>query len=271
VNLLPGDKPMDAYSRVLRSVAEKVSVDTNELAKVAMPHLDRKLVKQPVMTSNYNVTFVGMRKQIRDQLKSRGVERDEARRIAPYVASMVRSAIDDVFSGPQNVMRWIESAAKAINETYPNRAIEWITPSGFIAIQPYRSGKTGKVRTALQEVNLLEISEDSPVIKAKQRQGFFPNIVHSWDGAHLGMTATAMKAKGREFAGVHDSGWTHASNAEELRGVLADQMIIMHGSDQIGRVRSHWSAAYPDADIPDPPAYGSLDLERIRDSEYFFS
>lgn len=271
VNLLPSTEPMDAYSRVLRSVLEIVAADTQDVARMAMPHLDRKLVKQPVMTSNYNVTFIGMRNQVRDQLRIRGVSKDHARHIAPYVATNVRAAIDDVFSGPQNVMRWMEASAKAINKAYPNRAIEWPTPLGFTAVQPYRKGKTGKVRTALQEVNLLEITEDCPVYKAKQKQGLPPNIVHSWDAAHLAMSAIEMRARSRAFAGVHDSAWTHAEHADELKTVLAEAMIRLHGADQISRICTRWADTYPAADIPLPPKYGNLDLERIRKSEYFFS
>lgn len=275
VNLEKSESPRDAYSRVLRGVQDLIAGDRSdlppELFPILMANLDRALVKQPVMTANYNVTFVGMRNQVRDQLKSRGVPREQARLIAPFVARKVRAAIDHVFSGPQNVMRWMEAAAKAINETYPNRAIEWVTPTGFVAVQPYRQGRTGRVKTALQEISLLEIGEDSPVIKSKQRQGLPPNIVHSWDAAHMGLTTIEMRERGKAMAGVHDSGWSHASDATEMRDVLADKMIEIHAADQIARICDHWAEVYPSADIPSPPTYGQLDLERIRESEYFFS
>lgn len=40
--------------------------------------VDRKLVKQTVMTSVYGVTYVGARDQIKRRLKERGVIPDEA-------------------------------------------------------------------------------------------------------------------------------------------------------------------------------------------------
>ena len=40
--------------------------------------VDRKLVKQTVMTSVYGVTYVGARQQIKRRLKERGVIADDA-------------------------------------------------------------------------------------------------------------------------------------------------------------------------------------------------
>lgn len=39
--------------------------------------VDRKLVKQTVMTSVYGVTFIGAREQIKKRLKERGVTADD--------------------------------------------------------------------------------------------------------------------------------------------------------------------------------------------------
>ena len=48
-----------------------------ELAACLAPHVDRKLVKQTVMTSVYGVTHVGARQQIQNRLKERGAVDDE--------------------------------------------------------------------------------------------------------------------------------------------------------------------------------------------------
>jgi len=80
-----------------------------------------------------------------------------------------------------------------------------------------------------------------------------------------------MDRKGKAMAGVHDSAWCHANDAEELRDSLSATMISMHKSDQLAQIRSHWDDKYPDADIPELPEYGTLNLERIKDSGYFFS
>jgi len=45
--------------------------ETQKLAHELAPHIDRKLVKQTVMTSVYGVTHVGARGQIQTRLKVR--------------------------------------------------------------------------------------------------------------------------------------------------------------------------------------------------------
>lgn len=75
VNLLPADKPQDVYTGIAKIVAKKVEEDASEGHEVALKlrgHVDRKLVKQTVMTSVYGVTFVGAREQIGNRLKERG-------------------------------------------------------------------------------------------------------------------------------------------------------------------------------------------------------
>jgi len=75
VNLLPADVPQDVYSGVAAIVAQRVE----EEAKGGVPEaqrlrglVDRKLVKQTVMTSVYGVTTIGARAQVENRLRERG-------------------------------------------------------------------------------------------------------------------------------------------------------------------------------------------------------
>lgn len=75
VNLLPAEKPQDVYTGIARIVAQKVEQDArdgSEVAQKLLGNVDRKLVKQTVMTSVYGVTFIGAREQIGNRLKERG-------------------------------------------------------------------------------------------------------------------------------------------------------------------------------------------------------
>lgn len=82
VNLLPSDRPQDVYTGVLDLVREKLAVDAARtefaderqeedawLASSLAGVINRKVVKQTVMTSVYGVTFVGARKQIQNRLE----------------------------------------------------------------------------------------------------------------------------------------------------------------------------------------------------------
>ena len=77
VNLLPSSKPGDVYTAVLRIVKEHIHADLNspdasirQMAELLRggEEVNRKVVKQTVMTSVYGVTFVGAREQIEGQL-----------------------------------------------------------------------------------------------------------------------------------------------------------------------------------------------------------
>lgn len=77
VNLLPSEKPGDVYSAVLRIVQQHIREDLNNkdptirsMAELLRggEEVNRKVVKQTVMTSVYGVTFVGAREQIEGQL-----------------------------------------------------------------------------------------------------------------------------------------------------------------------------------------------------------
>jgi DNA-directed RNA polymerase len=80
VNLVDSDKPQDVYSKVLDIVLSEIEKDfsSNELdsksikkkkyATLVRGTIDRKVVKQTVMTSVYGVTQSGARAQIQARL-----------------------------------------------------------------------------------------------------------------------------------------------------------------------------------------------------------
>ena len=90
--------------------------------------------------------------------------------------------------------------------------MSWITPLGMPVIQPYRRDRKFVVKTLLQAITLAEHSDHLPVSGQKQRSAFPPNYVHSLDATHMIMTSLKMKERGKSFAAVHDSFWTHAAD-----------------------------------------------------------
>ena len=69
----------DVYSGIAALVRERVEREAGEgrsEARALVGNIDRKLVKQTVMTSVYGVTFIGARSQISARLRDRGWEDD---------------------------------------------------------------------------------------------------------------------------------------------------------------------------------------------------
>ncbi len=70
------------YTEIASLVIERVRADAEEGEPGALAlrdQIDRKLVKQTVMTSVYGVTYVGARLQIQSRLKERGWNSDDRR------------------------------------------------------------------------------------------------------------------------------------------------------------------------------------------------
>ena len=271
VNLIPSDSPQDAYEEVRRVAQLNIEADSNPMSDEVLPYLSRSVIKQPVMTSNYNVTRIGAKDQVKQKLKDAEFPNERLKPCSMYLANVTLDSLGDVFTGPQQLMRWIEESTKSICKVYPSVGLKWKTPMGVVAVQPYRQTKRVEVKTVMQRVILGHRREDLPVSKGKQRQGGPPNIVHSWDGAHEGMVAIICFDEQIDFAGIHDAYLAHAENMDRVVEITKEQFIEMHDQDQIGEIYKFWKFNYPLADIEPPPPKGKLDLQEIMNSDYFFS
>ncbi len=103
-----------------------------------------------------------------------------------------------------------------------------------------------------------------------QRAALPPNYVHSLDATHMMMTALDCERRGVTFASVHDSYWTHAGSMDEMNIALREQFIKLYSVDLLAKLHAELQERYQ-LRLPPPPKRGTLDLERVRDSLYFFS
>jgi DNA-directed RNA polymerase, mitochondrial len=70
---------------------------------------------------------------------------------------------------------------------------------------------------------------------------------------------------------VHDSYWTHAGTVEDMNAILRDQFIRLHSEPLLENFRQSLQNRFPELEFPDIPRRGDFDLEKIKDSLYFFS
>lgn len=275
VNLMPSATPQDIYMEVLEVVApivEEAAREGHPAAKIVFPLLRRELVKQPVMTTPYNVTRVGARDQVKDKLKKLGVKREDLYPAAQFLANAIMDSVGEVVASSVEIMKWIESCCRMMVDHDPMRAVSWTTPLGAPVIQPYRDMRLIRVKTALQWVSLgVRGDETVPVSKSKQIQGGPPNVVHSWDGSHMLLTAIGCDDEGIDFAAVHDAYWTHGQSMKQMSRINREQFVMMHEADLITGLAEEWSGNYPGVDLPEPPPKGNFDLSQIMESEYFFA
>ena len=124
VNVIPGDKPADAYKTVAEAMIPLLSPEDKHLGE----YIDRGVTKRSVMTIPYNATEDSSSKYIRKALKDKQIQVDA--KTGYRLAVTLREAMKKVAPGPLLVMDWIKKEmGNAIKRG--KGVIEWQTPSGF--------------------------------------------------------------------------------------------------------------------------------------------
>lgn len=273
VNLLDSEKPMDVYLRVREVVIkhlEEAAKAGDKLPQYLLGNVERSTIKQTVMTSVYGVTFIGARSQIQRRLKEMNLSEEMQFQGAGYLAQLTLKSLGEVFSGAYSIMDWLNTCAHLISGAgYP---VMWVTPLGLPVVQPYRNQTNSvySVRTILQKINLARNGDDLPVNVSRQRSAFPPNYVHSIDATHMFMTANECCKQKLQFAAVHDSFWTHASDVDKMNGIIREKFVELHSQPLLETLLESFKRRYPDIEFPDVPRRGTLDLKHVLDSKYFF-
>lgn len=302
VNLVAADKPQDVYSAVLDLVLQRIDEDAalpetpapgtpaDELSEyesrrrcAAFVHgsVVRKTIKQTVMTSVYGVTFIGARDQIRNRLRETfeprrvelGLTPDElddlVYKSSSYLARTTLDSLGQMFEAADSIKSWLTQAARLVATT--NQPMAWVTPLGLPVVQPYRRNASQVVSTVMQQVVLASENDALPVSSQKQGSAFPPNYVHSLDSTHMMMTAIASARRGMVFTAVHDSYWTHASDVDEMNVLLRDAFVNLYEMPLLEELRASLVLRFPGLSFPDLPQRGTLDLDLVRSSPYFFN
>jgi hypothetical protein len=254
VNVLPSDRPQDAYKVVAEAAKPYCPASIQ-------PHMDRKVVKRVVMTVPYNAKPHSNRGYIREALLEKGVviDKDDLTK----TVKAVRDTMNDVVPGPMAVMSWIESeVAKAIDNG--KEYLEWVTPSGFVVHQ-----KLMKRLTQTMELQLLgrckimvAYDDSDKVDRQKHKNTTAPNLIHSLDASLLHLAATRFNAP---IALIHDSVLCRATDMSQLSAVVRETyMHLFAEHDYLNDFASQIGAE------TDPPIIGDLEPESVIESTYFF-
>lgn len=293
VNLINGEKPRDVYSSVCRIVIAKLDEEANRVlddnatdqqikihknALMVQGLVDRKVVKQTVMTSVYGVTFIGARNQIQARLEEKFeaqgiIDPDdiesEAYVCANLVAKITLEALEELFNGARGTMAWLGECARIV--AGEGHTMSWMTPLGLPVSQPYRKGGMFQVRTLLQTVQVAMNHDDLEVHKQRQRSAFPPNFVHSLDSTHMLLTAIKMQQLGLSFTAVHDSYWTHACDVDVMNESLRTCFVDLYSQRILEDLRETLMIRFPHQEFPEIPDRGTLNLTDVKQSDYFFN
>ncbi|CBZ34507.1 mitochondrial DNA-directed RNA polymerase, putative [Leishmania donovani] len=295
VNLVPSERPADAYTGILKEMLKSICIDAGRDHQVAQrclgtgrgqdkDHIKRKTIKRPIMTQVYGVTSYGMSEQIFDELvkqnKSHGLwTHTDMKEMAAYLRDKVLESLGITFRETQNCRKWISEVTTLLWKVQPaelRNALCWTTPLGLVVRQPYKVRNECSLFTPH---GYSRVPGDSVApASRKQLTAIAPNLIHSLDATHLAMTALEMQHQGLSMMAVHDSYWTYACDMPKLSQVLREQFVNLYSKyDPLWELKEQWEETYfmdlrrHGVKLPDPPKRGDLDLNVVLNSPYFFS
>ena len=254
VNVLPADKPQDAYKVVAEAAAPHVPA-------AVKPHMDRKTVKRVVMTVPYNAKPFSNRGYIREALKEKGVEVEKDDLTETVKA--VRAAMDRIVPGPMAVMSWIESeVSNAIDRGLDK--LTWTTPSGFSVTQ--RLMKPNVKQIDLQLLGRCQVrvatGASDKVDKNHHKNATAPNLIHSLDASLLHLSALRFDAP---ISLIHDSVLCRATDMSVLSAIVRETyMHLFAEHDYLTSFAQQIGAE------TDPPMIDDLEPASVIESTYFF-
>ena len=276
VNVLPSDKPQDAY----KVVAETATPHCPESIR---PYMDRKTVKRVVMTVPYNAKPYSNRSYIRAALQEKGLKyiKEDTDRHAVQTdvwskggrfytktdltktVQAVRDAMNVVVPGPMAVMTWIESeVAEAIKRGATE--LTWTTPSGFVVTQRLMVPDVQNIELQLLGRCKLKVAvgETDKVDLSHHKNATAPNLIHSLDASLLHLSTLRFDAP---IALIHDSVLCRATDMSTLSTLVRETyMHLFAEHDYLNDFASQIGAE------TEPPIVGDLKPESVIESTYFF-
>tara|TARA_A100001035_G_C27776000_1_gene499072 strand:- start:1152 stop:2408 length:1257 start_codon:yes stop_codon:yes gene_type:complete len=254
VNVLPSEKPQDAYQVIANTSLPNIPKSLHSV-------WDRSKVKRTVMTVPYNAKPFSNRAYIRDALKEKGVEIEKDDLTTTVKA--VRDAMDIIVPGPMAVMKWIEKEVGVAIKAGATE-ITWTTPSGFVVTQRLMKKVVENIELQLLgRVQLKVATDDSDEVDIKHhKNATAPNLIHSLDASLLHETGIRF---GAPLALIHDSVLARASDMGQLSDLIrkmymrifSEREYLKEWAEKIGAQTA-------------PPIIGDLEPEKVKHSMYFF-
>ena len=280
--VLPTPRPEDIYQDVANATIRRLEEDGSEMARKWLAFgITRATTKRSCMVVPYSGTLWACRDYVRewflDEVKKRGGVNpfgwEETFKPPHFLAGKVWDSISDVVGEAQKAMSWYREVAKlCIDNEVPLR---WTTPSGFVVKQAYETWQSQSVKTVIGDVIRQHKirSGTGKLCKRRACNGVAPNQIHSIDAAICDLTVLKNSSQGMQFqSSIHDAYLCLAPDMPRMRDNLLDSVVqVFSGNlmeDFFHEIRHYLPT---EVTVPEPPERGELDIELVRQSEYFYA
>lgn len=266
----------DIYNRVatmaLAAMQRDLQSEDKDVAAMAAwwiaTGIPRGMAKKPVMTFVYGATLRGTSGFVRDyvynETESRFPDDSLSYKYCHYCAAKLFQGIAATVPSAEYAMNWLRNVAK---DQPKGKRMQWKTPTGFLVQHDYQDHDEKRVRIRSCGMEYVVVRYPNGGTKPLQMQNAIaPNFVHALDASHLTLTALAMKKHGCSMVGIHDSFGTHAANVDILHRVTRETFSNMYlNSNLLGEFL--WDVEV----LGEAPMRGTLNIQCVMDSEFFFS
>lgn len=280
-NVLPSDLPADPYRVVAEKVKLRLYGSSSEYAQPLLRlGIDRSTTKRQTMTLPYGLTrhsCIGYTREwldekLRTQPNPFGLE---VYKPAAFLGKIIWECMEDVVGSAVRGMKFIRDLMGVMidHDITPR----WMTPMGLPVRMRYENYDSMMVSTRIgARARVLTIREENgKQSKRKATNGGAPNYVHSLDGLGglLGHTMNLAGSKGIQDAGtIHDAILCLVADAGTMHKCVRNATVDIFSRDLLGELRQQVLTMLPSGvTLPEVPEYGSLDVNEVLSSKYYFN
>ena len=275
-NVSDGDEPQDLYQFIADKATEYCVLhkDSNPLYKEFMDHwdnkIDRSVTKRSTMCDSYGLTFYGIQKYTRAEGHLDWIPKERRGGAVVELARAIQAGLSSSLKGPNEGKAFLKSLADIATDN--NKHLTWTTPSGFEVVHMYN--KIGSRRSLAKLFNNKELKffyRSKDIDKRAVRQAISPNYIHSLDAAHMFLVIVKILENGiHDMSMIHDSFGCHAPLIGTLNKFIREEFCTMHSENLLEKFRGEISTLIG-TQLPEVPDVGTLDINSVLKSLYFFS
>ncbi len=282
VSLTPTPIQKDFYVAVAKELI-KIMPDWFAEKKIPMKHIRKGIAKRGSMTRAYSAGKQRIAANMYADCHTEGftTKYDISEDTCTLLAGNLINAINSVCAGPLKTTKYLQKIAE--HELNSGRmSLSWTTPSGFPVeykaflqherkqrgtIKGIIGNKDGRVTHVIKvDVCNAESLEKIPC-RRSFASGISPNVVHSYDAAHMANTIVAFNGS---FAAVHDSFSCHAGDVDLLQDITKMTFQAQYDVENFFNILEDNLMEHKNTFMSMQPVLGNLDLADLTTSDYFF-
>ena len=269
VGLIPTDIQEDFYVKTAKALID-VMPDWFEERNIPMKHIRKGISKRGSMTRAYSAGAQKIGENMWLDCRQAGYHEkyDITEKDCQVLAKNLVLAINGVCVGPLRTMKYLQDVATVALNTWKKDTLRWRTPAKFLVEFHAPQVKKARVRNTIRGFRRVNHVVQIPVPFPDRRKfmtGISPNFIHSLDAAHMCLVIDRWN---RDFAGVHDSFSTHADDVDDLLDLTKQVFIELYAEDDNYKgIADRILRTNPGITLDSGP----LDIQEVRNSDYFFS